>query len=126
MNKTHFIRREDVKGYHPANHSGTTNYRLISPETVGSKNIEVILGVIEKDQGALPHKHPGIEQVCYMLEGTAIAEIGEERKEMGPGDCVFFPSDTFHAFKATGDRPVKVLVIYSPQYGEDPTKVIRG
>ena len=126
MNKTHFIRQKDVKGYHPANHNGTTNYRLISPESVGSKNIELLLGVIEKDQGAQPHKHPGIEQVCYVLEGTAIVEVGGERKEMGPGDCVFFPADTLHAFTATSDKPVKMLVIYSPQYGEDPAKVIKG
>jgi mannose-6-phosphate isomerase-like protein (cupin superfamily) len=126
MRKTHFIRREDVKGYHPANHEGTTNYRLISPETVGSRHIELLLGVMEKDHGALPHMHPGIEQVCYVLEGTAIAEVGGERKHVGPGDCVFFPADIFHVFTATSDEPVKLLVIYSPPYGEDPAKVVKG
>ena len=126
MNKTRFVRAEDVKGYHPANHDGTTNYRLISPETVGAGNMEVLLGVIEKDRGAQRHRHPGIEQVCYVLEGTAIAEVGGERKEMGPGDCVFFPADTLHSFTATGDRPVKVLVIYSPPYAESPARVVKG
>ena len=126
MKQTHFIRPEDVKGYHPANHLGTTNYRLISPETVGAKNVEVLLGVIEKDKGAQPHKHPDIEQICYMLEGRAIAEVAGEIKEMGPGDCVFFPADIMHVFTAISDTPVKILVIYSPPYGEDPTKTIKG
>jgi hypothetical protein len=25
----------------------------------------------------------------------------------------------------TGDRPLKVLVMYTPPYGEDPSKVLR-
>jgi quercetin dioxygenase-like cupin family protein len=126
MKKQHFIRPEDVKGYHPANHQGTTNYRFISPETVGARNVEVLLGVIEKDKGSQPHKHLGIEQICYMLEGRAIAEVAGDKKEIGPGDCVFFPADTMHIFTAISDTPVKMLVIYSPQYGEDTAKTIKG
>lgn len=50
----YLIRTADVPGYHPANHTGTTNRRLIGPETVGAKQVEMLLGVIEKGQGALP------------------------------------------------------------------------
>jgi quercetin dioxygenase-like cupin family protein len=120
-----FVRPSEVAGYSPANHHGTTNRRLISPETVGSRHIELVLGVIEKGQGALPHAHPGMEQVCYLLEGRAIAEVGGERHEMMPGDVVFFPPDTSHVFTAISDEPVRLLVIYSPPYGEDPKKVVR-
>ena len=121
----YFANQQSVEPYHPANHTGTTNYRLIGPETVGAKQLEVVLGVITKGKGALPHRHPGIEQVCYMLEGQAIAEVGGERREMGPGDCVFFPAGVPHLFVAISDTPVKLLVIYSPPYGENPAKVIR-
>ena len=62
----YLVRQADVEPYSPQNHTGTKNYRLIN-----SKNIEVIVGEIEKGKGALPHKHTGIEQVCYLLEGTA-------------------------------------------------------
>ncbi len=115
----YFIRSEGVTPYHPAGHSGTTNRRSRSgPIQFAAKNVEVVLGIIEKNQGALPHAHPGIEQVCYLLEGEAVAEIGGERCEMHPGDCCFFPADVPHIFTATSDVPVKLLVIYSPPYGE--------
>lgn len=123
--KSYFVCPADVTPYHPANHVGTSNYRLISEGNVGAKNIEMILGVVEKNQGALPHAHPGVEQVCYMLEGSALAEVGGEKKVMLPGDCCFFPADMPHVFTATSDTPAKVLVIYSPPYGEDPAKAIR-
>jgi quercetin dioxygenase-like cupin family protein len=121
----YFVNQHSVAPYHPANHTGTTNYRLIGPETVGAKQVEVVLGVIEKGKGAVPHSHPGIEQVCYMLEGRAVAGVGGQTREIGPGDCCFFPADQRHTFTVVSDTPVKLLVIYTPPYGESPDKVIR-
>ena len=125
MPSRYFVRAADAPPYHPANHTGTTNRRLIGPDTVGAANIEVVLGVIEKGRGADPHAHPAMEQVCYLLEGTALAEVGGERCEMKPGDACYFPANERHTFTATSDKPVRVLVIYSPPYGESPDKVIR-
>jgi len=122
MTNRYFVRAEDVPGYHPANHTGTLNRRLIGPETVGARHLEVLHGTLDPGQGALPHAHPGIEQVCYVLEGTAVAEVDGQRRELGPGDCCFFPADMPHVFTATGSTPVKLLVIYSPPYGEDPSR----
>ena len=121
----YFVRPADVTPYHPANHTGTTNRRLIGPENVGAQRLEVVLGVIEKGQGALPHAHPGIEQVCYMLEGRARAEVGGESCEIGPGECCFFPADTPHVFTVVSETPARLLVIYSPPYAENPQKVVR-
>jgi quercetin dioxygenase-like cupin family protein len=126
MTRRFFVRGAELPTYSPANHTGTVNRRLIGPDTVGAKGIEVVLGVIQKGKGALPHAHPGIEQVCYLLEGTARAEVEGERCELGPGDACYFPADKMHVFTVTSERPAKVLVIYSPPYGESPDKVIRG
>ncbi|MBE0614471.1 MAG: cupin domain-containing protein [Burkholderiales bacterium] len=122
---SYFVNQQSVAAYHPANHTGTTNYRLIGPETVGATKVELVLGVIEKGKGALPHSHPGIEQVCYMLDGRALAEVGGQTRELGPGDCCFFPADMRHTFTVTSDTPARVLVIYSPPYGENPGNTIK-
>jgi quercetin dioxygenase-like cupin family protein len=125
MARRFLVRPADVSAYHPANHTGTTNRRLIGPETVGAKNVEVLLGVIEKGAGAALHAHPGVEQVCYLLEGSATVELDGERREMQPGDACFFPADVMHKFTATSEQPAKVLVVYCPPYGESPDKVRR-
>jgi quercetin dioxygenase-like cupin family protein len=122
----YFVRAADVPAYHPANHTGTVNRRLIGAENVGASKLEVVLGVVEKGKGALPHAHPGIEQVCYMIEGRARAEVDGEACELGPGDCCFFPPDMPHVFTVVSDEPVKVLVIYSPPYEEHPARALRG
>ena len=120
------VRADEVAGYHPANHTGTLNRRLIGPETVGATQLEVVLGVVENGRGAEPHAHPGIEQVCYLLEGRARVEVAGETMELGPGDCCFFPAEAQHVFVAISDTPIKVLVIYAPPYGESPDKVVKA
>ena len=124
MKSRYLVRQTDVKPYSPANHTGTRNFRLIGPETVGAKQLEVLIGEIEQGKGALPHAHPGIEQVCYLLEGRAQVEVGGERFEMAPGEACFFPANEKHVFLVTSKR-AKVMVIYAPPYGEDAAKVIR-
>lgn len=119
------IKEKSISGYQPANHTGTINRRLISPETVGSTGIEVLLGTIEKNQGALPHAHPGIEQVCYLLSGTADVSVEDEKGSMVAGDCCYFPADKKHTFTVTSEEPARVLVIYTPPYEENPNRVIR-
>ena len=125
MQPSYLVRTADVPAYQPANHHHTHNQRLIGPETVGAKQMEVLMGTLHKGGGALPHAHPGIEQACYLLEGTAHVEVAGQSFEMVPGDTCFFPADQMHVFTVTSDTPAKLLVIYSPPYGESPDKVIR-
>ena len=119
------VREADVPGYSPANHHGTVNRRLIGAETVGARHLEVLVGTIEQNRGALPHAHPGIEQVVYMLSGTADVEMDGEKGRLQAGDCCFFPADKKHIFTVTSAEPARILVIYSPPYEENPARVIR-
>ena len=121
----YLVRPSELPSYSPANHTGTRNVRLIGPETVGAKQVEVLIGDIERGKGALPHAHPGIEQVCYLLEGSAHVEVAGERFELKAGEACFFPADAQHIFIVTSER-AKVMVIYAPPYGEDPAKVSRA
>jgi len=113
----YLVRQSDVKPYSPHHHTGTHNYRLIGPETVGAKQLEVLIGEIERGKGAAPHSHRGIEQVCYLLEGEAHVEIAGEKFEMKAGEACFFPADSVHLFIVTSER-ARVMVIYAPPYLE--------
>ena len=117
------VRPADVAAYSPANHTGTKNFRLIGPETVGARQVEVLIGEVERGKGALPHAHPGIEQVCYLLEGEAHVEIAGEKFEMKTGEACFFPPDQMHVFIVTSDK-ARVMVIYAPPYLEKNARTL--
>lgn len=124
MKHRYLVRQQDVEPYSPANHTGTRNFRMIGAETVGAKQLEMLIGEVERGKGALPHAHPGIEQVCYMLQGTAHVEVAGEKFEMAPGEACFFPADAPHLLTVTSER-AKIMVIYSPPYEENPARTTR-
>jgi quercetin dioxygenase-like cupin family protein len=96
---------------------------MVAPGVNGAQFMEIILGDIERHKGSVAHAHPGMEQAVYVLEGEATAEIGGIPHRIKPGDLMFFPAGVFHDLNVVTER-IKLLVIYSPPYGEAKDKVI--
>ena len=118
------VRATDLAAYAPANHTGTSNVRVIGPETVGATALEVLVGTIVKSQGAKPHAHPLLEQCAYMIEGTGESQAQGRAEAMGPRTWTYVPAGVFHSFRVTSDRPGRLLVVYAPPYGENPAHTI--
>ena len=108
------VRKNQLKPYSPDAHAGTVNMRIIGQETVGAKNVEVVLGIIDPGGQAEPHFHSGIEQVLYLLEGRVAVKMQGEEEKMEPGDAVYFPPGEKHQVDVLGDQPARLLVIYAP------------
>jgi quercetin dioxygenase-like cupin family protein len=119
----YIIRPMEQDSYSPANHTGTKNYRLVGPKVNGAKYMEIALGDIERHEGSPAHAHPDLEQAVYIIEGEAIAGIDGVDHHVRAGEMMYFPANVFHSIKVLTER-IKMLVIYSPPYGEDPSKVI--
>lgn len=118
------VRATDLNAYAPANHSGTSNVRVIGPETVAATALEVLIGTIVKSHGANLHAHPYLEQCAYMVEGTGESQAEDGVQVMGAGSWSFVPAGAFHTFRVTSDQPGRVLVVYAPPYGENPAQTI--
>ena len=124
MESRYVVSSDGANPYSPANHSGTTNQRVISRETVGAKYLEVLIGTIEKGHGALRHMHPNLEQASYLLQGEGLGELNGGEQITRPGHWMFTPEGTPHRFGVTSDTPVKVLVVYAPPYAENPMAAV--
>lgn len=115
---------QGVAGYSPANHTGTSNQRLISRDTVGAKYVEVLIGTIVKGHGASRHFHPGLEQAGFMFQGSGISEINGVVREAGPGSWRHYRKGVPHRITVTSDEPVKTIVVYAPPYAENRNAVV--
>lgn len=65
------------------------------------------------------HRHPGQEEVIYVVEGTIEQWLGQEKQALSAGDSVVIPASAVHATFNDGDAPAKILAILSPAVGED-------
>ena len=56
------------------------------------------------DEGAVVplHTHPH-EQTGYLVSGRFLFELGDEKRELGPGDCWLVPSNVPHNVTALED-----------------------
>ena len=65
------------------------------------------------DEGAVVpmHTHPH-EQTGYLVSGRFLFELGDEKRELGPGDCWLVPSNAPH--KVTALAPSVFVDVFSP------------
>lgn len=82
---------------------------------------EVFIVLIKPGDAPLYHKHDDTEQVFYIVEGTGVLTVGDERKQFAikPGDVVRIPLSTLHSIKADNKQTLKYLCIDC--FGEKPT-----
>ena len=64
--------------------------------------------------GPPPHWHTRENEWFYVLEGSASFLADGAWHNAGPGDAVFVPRNAVHAFKNTGDSPLRMLITTAP------------
>lgn len=60
------------------------------------------------------HRHTNEAEAFYLLEGTMTYRAGEETYELAPGCFIYLPKGLPHAFRVTGERPVRFLGLAVP------------
>ncbi len=72
-----------------------------------------------------PHYHPQTEEIYYLLEGTGRMRLGDEERDVGPGDAIAIPPGQIHQITNTGDTVLRFLCCCTPPYEHDDTVLIQ-
>jgi mannose-6-phosphate isomerase-like protein (cupin superfamily) len=91
---------------------GTTTTIKITAEQTGGE-MSLLEVAVPPNSSAPLHVHYSEDETFWILEGRATFEVGEERIEAGPGDCLFGPRDIPHRFE-TGEEGVRMLFLLTP------------
>ena len=59
------------------------------------------------------HSHPH-EQFSFMVAGRMLLTVGEQQKEVAPGDIWHAPPNVVHGGKLLGDEPVIFVDVFTP------------
>ena len=66
------------------------------------------------------HRHPGREELIFVLQGTVEQWIGESCQILSPGDAVVIPAGLVHASFNTGKDSAVLLVTLTPTQLDAP------
>ena len=80
-------------------------------EDHGGVGICAILVEAPPGRGPSLHKHP-YDEVLITQEGTVTFFLGDEQREIGPGQVVVVPAGQWHGFVNSGDGPLRQIDIH--------------
>jgi mannose-6-phosphate isomerase-like protein (cupin superfamily) len=60
------------------------------------------------------HRHDGVDEYSFVLEGRMGALLGDDVIYAEAGELAFKPRDQWHTFWNAGDEPCRILEIISP------------
>jgi mannose-6-phosphate isomerase-like protein (cupin superfamily) len=67
------------------------------------------------------HYHPQAEEIYYVLGGRGLITLGDERREVGPGDGILIPPETRHKIRNIAQTPLVILCCCAPPYSHQDT-----
>jgi quercetin dioxygenase-like cupin family protein len=85
---------------------------------ISSKDTNGAFAVFEQTgltpRGGPPlHIHPLQDEWFYVIEGSYLYQLGQDKYELSPGDTIFLPRNIQHAFIQLSEKG-KMIVSYSP------------
>src|ERR1044071_1985867 len=61
-------------------------------------------------RGSYGHRHPGQEEVFFVLSGTVTFKVGDDVFEAGPQAAVRMTGEAFYAVHNDGDREAELVI----------------
>jgi quercetin dioxygenase-like cupin family protein len=75
-----------------------------------------------------PHSHANNEEVAYVLEGKLRYSVDEETRDLKPGERMYTPRGSVHAFSNPHAEVARALIVLTPdigaQYFRDVAEVV--
>ncbi len=100
---------------------GITSYLLASPRTSNAEYLITTVVEIKPSGEQRLHSHVP-EQVYYILEGTGLMVVDDEKARVEAGDCIFIPSGAPHGLKNDGEGILKYFSAAAPSFDSEQLK----
>ena len=102
---------------------GKVHHWYSKPGLVQDTNLMFVRAHLMPGEAHKFHHHPRMEEILYILSGSAEQWVEREKKILRPGDAVTIPIGMIHATYNAGDDVLDFLAILAPAKGEGPVTV---
>jgi len=100
---------------------GKTHYWHCKPGMVAETNLMFVRAQLPP--GEAHRFHPAMEEILYLLSGTAEQWVAKQKHRMKPGDSLYLPAGLVHGTYNTGSEMLDFLAVLSPANSAGPVTV---
>ena len=102
---------------------GKTHYWHCKPGMVADTNLLFVRAQLPPGEAHRFHFHPAMEEILYVLSGTAEQWVEKQKHRMKPGDSLYLPAGIVHGTYNTGSDTLDFLAVLSPANSHGPVTV---
>ena len=102
---------------------GKIHHWYCKPGMVADTNLMLVRATLEPGQAHRFHHHPHMEEILYILSGTAEQWVEREKRFMKAGDSLYLPVGIVHGTYNAGSDVLDFLAILSPAKNPGPITV---
>ncbi|MFT5369312.1 MAG: quercetin dioxygenase-like cupin family protein [Candidatus Latescibacterota bacterium] len=96
---------------------------ICRPGLTGAEKLMLVRVNMPPGQAHKFHRHPAMEEIIYVISGTAEQWVDQEKQILGPGESAHIPTDMIHGTYNAGDTNLIFLAILSPAIFEGPALI---
>lgn len=93
------------------------------PDMVRNTNVLFVRCKMKPWQAHKFHHHPNMEEILYVLSGTAEQWVERECRIMKPGDSLYLPAGLIHGTYNNSAEELDFLAVLAPAKSEGPGTV---
>ncbi|HJT31791.1 MAG TPA: cupin domain-containing protein [Pirellulales bacterium] len=103
---------------------GSEIRELLAHRNSSIRNQSLAEARLAPGQSTTAHYHPKSEEIYYILTGEGRMRLGDEVRQVGPGDAIAIPPGMVHQLTNTGREVLKLLCCCAPGYEHEDTVLV--
>jgi mannose-6-phosphate isomerase-like protein (cupin superfamily) len=100
---------------------GSTIREIAGRVALPARNQSLAEATVPAGAATIAHYHRTSEELYFFTAGAGRLRIGDEERDVRPGDCAVIPPGTEHQLVNPGDEPLVLLCCCAPAYSHEDT-----
>lgn len=96
---------------------------ICRPGLTDAEKLMLVRVTMPPNQAHKFHRHPHMEEIIYVISGTAEQWVEQKKQILGPGESAHIPTNIVHGTYNAGDTDLVFLAILSPAIFDGPALV---
>lgn len=93
------------------------------PNLTKAEKLMLVRVIMPPGQAHKFHRHPAMEEIIYVISGTAEQWVDHTQQILKPGEAAHIPTNVVHCTYNAGDTDLVFLAILSPAIFDGPALI---